>query len=543
MRFKVIWVTMGIFALLLMVLSSCSTASTPATSTSAAPQTTTAAPVTSAATKPSTTTPVSITPRAGGSVVRILNQGPAVLGYPPEMGPNDNYSAWYYLEPLFFLDDQGYQGDLAESWDINQSAKTITLHLRKGVKYQDGTPMDAESIKWNFEQFKAAKKPYFTDIVSYTIPDANTLTLNLSNLDITSMTFYSGLWAISPTAYQKSGATEDERKVWARMNPVGTGPYKVVQYKRDAYIDLDRNPDYWRPGRPYIDHVRLSIIPDVTVAAALIQSGEGDIWAGNNNMISSAVDLEKKGFPVKNGALAMTPLLFFNSDDPKSVWSNKAAREAVEYAINRPQLAKLVGSGYYVPCTQLSQKGYFSYNEGFDPRPYNPGKAKDLLKEAGLTSIKTKILTIARDKDTAAAIQGYLKDVGIEAELDIADVARYYQIYTQGWTDLCIAMLPLALDSNEMVFQMGSKPMNFKKSIWKSPEFLKMADQALAGKSYAEIKPLLQQMVRQVSTDCQYVPTYSIPYTAMYQKSFHTTYLDTVSAMWRVWDDWTEKTK
>jgi peptide/nickel transport system substrate-binding protein len=543
MRLKVIWIAISALIVLITVATSCSGTGTSTATASASTQATTSASVaTTPAPKPSTPA-ASTTPKSGGSIVRILNQGPAVLGYPPEMGPNDAYSAWYYLDPLFFLTDTGFEGALAQSWDINQNAKTITFHLRQGVKYQDGTPMDAESIKWNFELFKTAKKPYFTDIVSYDIADPYTLKLNLSNLDITTLTFFSALWAISPTAYQKSGATEDDRKVWARANPVGTGPYKVVDYKRDAYIDMQRNPDYWRPNRPYIDHVKINIIPDVTVASALIASGQADVWAGNNNMISSAIDLEKKGFGVKSGALSMTPILFFNSDDPKSVWSNPAARQAVEYAINRPQLAKLVGSGYYVPATQLSQAGYYSYNAGFDPRPYNPDKAKQLLQTAGLTGIKTSIETIARDQDTAAAIQAYLKAVGIDATLDIADTARYYQIYTQGWSDLCIALLPLATNSNEMIFQMGSKPMNFKKSIWKSPEFLNMANQALASTNYEDIKPLLQQMVRQVSVDAQYVPLYSIPYTVMYQKSFHTTYLDTVSAMWKVWDDWTENTK
>jgi ABC-type transport system substrate-binding protein len=358
------------------------------------------------------------------------------------------------------------------------------------------------------------------------------------------ITQFSASQMISPTAYEKSGTTEDARKVWARANPVGTGPYKLVEYKRDAYITFTINPDYWRTGKPYIQNVTIKIIPDVMVSSALLQSGDATCWTSNANIMANAIDLEKKGFGVNYGAGAMTPCLFFNSLDQTKPWKDQRVRAAVEYAINRPQLASLIGYGKYVPMTQVSQPGSYSYNDGFDPRPYNVQKAKELLTAAGYPNgFKTTILTIARDKDTAAAIQGYLKAVGIEATLDVADTGRYYTIYNQGWAELCVAMLPMMRNSGEIVWQMGSKPTNFKASIYKSPEFLKLADQALLGATYEDIKPLMKQMVKQLSDDAMMVALYQIPYALIYLKSFHTTYLAEDGTFWRVWNDWTDDVK
>jgi ABC-type transport system substrate-binding protein len=105
------------------------------------------------------------------------------------------------------------------------------------------------------------------------------------------------------------------------------------------------------------------------------------------------------------------------------------------------------------------------------------------VKEAGYPNgFKTQLLTIQRDATTASALQGYLKAVGIECTLDMADTSRYYnQIWTTtGWSDLAFVMMPLAVNNSEIIFQMGSKPLNFKAAcFYKTPTFLKMADEAL----------------------------------------------------------------
>jgi ABC-type transport system substrate-binding protein len=542
-------ITIGIF-----VFTGCgTTATTTAPATTSAPAATTTAPKPATTTAPAaTTTAPAPTTAAGahpvqGSITRIMNQGPTTM-FPPEEGPNDFYTTVYCLEPLFIGNITGaYEGVIAESWKIDQTAKTLTLNIRKGVKFHDGTTCDAKAVAWNMQLAKDAKIQYYTYITSMDTPDANTLVLHLSQLDITTITMMSSMGMISPTAYQNSGTTDDARKVWARANPVGTGAYKLVEFKRDTYVKFTRFDDYWRTGKPYIKNVTIQIIPDLMVSSALLQSGDADCWWSNANIAPTAIDLEKKGFGVNWWVGGISYFILFNSADPAKPFSNAKVRTAVEYALNRPEMAALVGYGKYIPLTQVAAPGSLADNGG-DPHPFNVQKAKDLLKEAGYPSgFKTTLLTIQRDATTAATVQGYLKAVGIDVTLDMADTARYYnQIWTTtGWSDITLVMMPLATNSNEIIFQMGSKPLNFKAAcFYKTPALLKMADEALTYPTYEAAQSLMKQMVKEYTDQTLCIALFVVPYSLIYYKTYHTNFLTSVDGtVWRVYDDWTDKTK
>jgi ABC-type transport system substrate-binding protein len=473
--------------------------------------------------------------------------------FPPEEGPNDFYTTTYCLEPLFIGNITGaYEGVIAESWKIDQTAKTLTLNIRKGVKFHDGTPCDAKAIAWNMQLAKDAKVLYYTYIATMDVLDDYTLRLNLSQLDITTITMMSSMGMISPTAYQNSGTTDDARKAWARINPVGTGPYKFVEFKRDTYVKFTRNDNYWRTGKPYIKNVTIQIIPDLMVSSALLQSGDADCWWSNANITTTALDLEKnKRFGVNWWTGGISYFILFNSADKTKPWSDSRVRAALEYAMNRPELAALVGSGKYIPLTQVAAPGSLADNGG-DPHPFNVQKAKDLLKEAGYPSgFKTTLLTIQRDAVTAAAVQGYLKAAGIDCTLDMSDTARYYnQIWTTtGWSDITLVMMPLATNSNEIIFQMGSRPLNFKAAgFYKTPALLDMSEKALTYPTYESAQSIMKQMVKEYTDQTLCVALFVVPYSLIYNNypgiAYHTNFLTAVDGtVWRVYDDWTDKTK
>ncbi len=502
-----------------------------------------------------TTAPVTAGPKVQGSIVRIMNQSPTILGYPPEMGPNEIYAAVYTMETLWYLDSVNgkTRGVIAESWEIDQEASTLTLYIRKGIKFHDGTPCDAEAVKWNCQLNKDAQKQYFTYIDSMDVLDPYTLRLNMNHLDISTMTMMQSTNIISPTAYEKSGDTEDARKIWARSNIVGTGPYRLVDYKRDSYIKFTRFDDYWRTGKPYIKNVEIRIIPDTMVASALLQSGDADIWWSNANIAPTAIDLEKKGFGVNWSAsgFAIANFILFNSGDPSKPYANEDVRAAVEYAINRPELANLVGYGKYIPLTQLTAPGALA-DPGEDPHPYNVAKAKELLVKAGYPDgFKATLLTQPRDAVTAAAVQGYLKAAGIDCALDVSDTARYYsQIYSEtGFDDLALVLMPLARDNNEMVWQMGSRPMNFKyKNFYKTPKLLELSEEALTYPTFESAKDIMIEMIQEYSNHTLCISLFIIPYSIIYNNipgiAYHTKMLTPEwGSNWYVWEDWTEKTK
>jgi peptide/nickel transport system substrate-binding protein len=557
---KILFLLLAILMMSTLILVGCGTKTTSTTtSTTVAPTTTAAKPATTApattAAAPATT--AAPTAAAGahpvqGSIVRIMNQGPTVL-FPPEEGPNDFYTTTYCLEPL--LVQQGvtgvFEGVIAESWKIDQTAKTITFNIRKGVKFHDGTTCDAKAVAWNLQLAKDAKVLYYTYIASMDVLDDYTVRCNMSQLDITTLTQMSSMGMISPTAYQNAGTTEDARKAWARVNPVGTGPYKFVEFKRDAYVKFTRFDNYWRTGKPYIKNVTIQIIPDLMVASALLQSGDADCWWSNANITTTAIDLEKKKFGVNWWTGGISYFILFNSADPNKPWHDVRVRTALEYAMNRPELAALVGTGKYIPLTQVAAPGALADNGG-DPHPFSIQKAKDLLTQAGYPNgFKTTLLTQPRDTVTAAAIQGYLKAAGIDCALDVADTARYYnQIWTTtGWSDITLVLMPLATNSAEIIFQMGSRPLNFKAAcFYKTQTLLDLSEKALTYPTYESAQTIMKQMVKEYSDQTLCVALFIIPYSLIYNNipgiAYHTNFLTPVDgSLWRVYDDWTDKTK
>jgi len=480
-----------------------------------------------------------------------MNQGVTNM-FPPEEGPNDFYTTNYMLEPLFVMNITGsYEGLVAESWKIDQAAKTFTLNIRKNVKFHDGTICDAQAVAFNLQLAKDAKVLYYTYIASMDTPDANTVVCHLTSMDITTITMMSSMGMISPTAYKASGTTEDARKAWARANAVGTGPYKLVELKRDTYVKLTRNDDYWKAGKPYIKNVTIQIIPDLMVSSGLLQSGDADCWWSNANITTMAIDLEKKGFGVNWWTGGISEFILFNSADKTKPWSDPNVRAALEYAMNKPEMANLIGSGKYIPLTQVAQPGSMC-DTGYDPHPYNLQKAKDLLKAAGYPSgFKTTLITIQRDATIAATIQGYLKAVGIDCSLDMADTARYYnQIWTTtGWSDLALVTMPLSQNNAEIIWQMGSKPLNFKAAcFYKTQTLLDLSEKALGMPSYDAAKDTMKAMLKEYSDQTLCVALYQAPYSLIYNNikgiGFHTNFLTSVDgSYWRLYDDWTEKTK
>ena len=313
----------------------------------------------------------------------------------------------------------GYVPNLAESWEIDPDKKTIIFKLVKGVKFSDGTPFNAQRLKANYEyNLKANRINDGQYITSIDILDDLTLKLNLSELTSAAMLNYGfNMQIVSVEDIEKNGAD------WARKNGIGTGPFIVKDFQHDTYIEYVRNENYWRPGMPYLDGMYIEMATDPMTAWMKMEAGGEDIWMDGSD-VKIALDLQKKGFKIVWGRGMMYTLVPNSGkpQDPSSPLANKKVREAIEYAIDRPALANTLGFGQFEALTQIVPSFSPAYNSGFNPRPYNPQKAKQLLVEAGYADgFSTTIMTVATSRDAATAIQNYLADVGITADIDIAD--------------------------------------------------------------------------------------------------------------------------
>ena len=465
------------------------------------------------------------------------------LGYPPEMAPSDSIMTLPLVERLVDWDEKGNLIPwLARSWEGDPIAKTVTYHLRKGVKFHDGTPFDAEAARWNLQFQKDAGRLTDGELVK-SIEVVDEYTVRITCTEYTSQSILDYGWAsfYSPTAFQKNGGKE-----WARFNCVGTGPFKQAEFKRDTLVRYEKNKDYWRKGYPLLDAIEIRWIPDPVTASMMIEKKDADAWEDVNN-IKNVVELEQKGFKVNWGPGMLWALLPSNGKDPKSPYANKKVREALEYAIDRPAIAKTLGFGKYEPLTQIVPSASPAYNKGYNPRPYNPEKAKQLLAEAGYPNgFDTKMLSLEFNRDQAVAVQSYLTAVGIRVTIDLADMGRYFGSLfgPDGWTDLAIAASGINPDATDLFVHFGPRPMTYRWGyIAKSPEFLALVDKALKTYEQQAMNKALQAAVRQAGDDAMVIPLWRAAQASVMQPWVHTDFPKIHSVTWYSHQDWVDKHK
>ena len=401
-----------------------------------------------------------------------------------------------------------YDPVLCESWEVDQKNLSITYNLRKGMKFHDGTDFNAQAVKWNYDRYLTSTKPQLSTMKSVEAIDDHTVRVNFNFWDITTFTdFTRGTFIISPTAFEKNGAE------WAKYNPVGTGAFKVVKQKRNTYIEYEKFDDYWEKGLPYLDGVRFTMIPDPMTASASLRRVEIDAMLGVDPV--TGTDFKKSGgFDIITNR-AINRIIYGNSEDPNSLWSDLRLREALEYAINKKELAEVIMRGFSDPTYEIlhSIKSAAGNKLGTTPRLYNPEKARQLLKEAGYPNgIKAKIAynsTAVTDRDMFLAIQANCKEVGITLQANPRTGAAMN------------AMVLEPMPPNELIlgsirgggtFNVGQAKTAFHpSSIWfrgaKRPKgFVELIDKVMTTFDLKKQLEISIEMERMAYKDAMYVP-------------------------------------
>jgi peptide/nickel transport system substrate-binding protein len=487
-----------------------------------------------------------VQPVKGGTLRGMRVIFPKNLGYVPDWAPADFISALPWAERLVYWDEKGgYVPNLLESWKVDPASKTITFHVRKGVQFTDGTPFDAASLKENLEFNLKSKRILDGEFIkSIDVVDKYTVRLNLSEVTSASMLNYAfNVQIVSVPAIEKNGPD------WARKNGIGTGPFKLVDFKSDTYLKYVRNENYWRRGMPYIDAIQLDFVPDAVTAAMKMEAKEMDIWMDVPN-VKMALDLQAKGLKINWGP-GMLYALLPNTNKPKrpdAPLLNKKVREAIEFAIDRPALAKAIGFGQYEALTQIVPSFSPAYNPGFNPRPYNPEKAKQLLTESGYPNgFEIKMIANGAEgqaKDAATAIQSYLGAVGIKVNIDLADMGRYAAALfsPQGWDELALAASGIHPSGTDLYQHFGPRPLTYRFDyIKKTPEYLAACDKALHTYEEKAMKRAMQEIVKKASEDVMVIPVFRSAQPFVVQPWLHTEYPKRHVIQWNAWEDWMAK--
>jgi peptide/nickel transport system substrate-binding protein len=318
---------------------------------------------------------------------------------------------------------------LATAWEVDPDALTIRLHLREGVKFHDGTDFNADAVKWNWEKVIEAERA--ADWESVEVIDDYTVLLYIkryTNIILTGLAggYYS---IISPTAAETNGLD------WARNNPVGTGPFKFVEYERDFKLVFERNDDYWDEEKPYLDGLEYVVIADATVRKMAFQRGDIHRLSGATGLDAQELSSQNYVYVTQTGG---TMVLIPDSANPDSPFADIRVRKALSHAIDREALAEGLGFGFARPAYQLYPGFDLAYMPDLDIHEYDLDKARQLLADAGVPDgFSTTIHTFTRivPQDYITAIAAMLGEVGIVTEPDFPEAGKYTEYRFGGWNN------------------------------------------------------------------------------------------------------------
>ena len=398
---------------------------------------------TTAATTTTTTTTTSspTETQVRGGTLKIANSDAKDLGYPARLGSIQDYMCSApAVESLAHYDKAGNMVPwLATGWTVDDATATITLSLRKNVKFHDGTDFNAEAVKFNLELFMAENRGETGSVASIDVIDDSTVKVQLAAWDNTFISMLGTVSIISPTAFQAHDVD------WAIANPVGTGPFVFESWERDVSIKYNKFDNYWQAGKPYLDSIEFVIIADTTVAVASFMSGEVDVLGigSPDDFISLEEDGSYDVITLNSGGSQLAGI-GGDGSHPNSVYANVKVREAISYAIDTEAIASGIFKGQAIAVNQWAIPSNWGYNSDMTGFPYNPEKAKELLAEAGYpdgfdTTLYGPPWTGTTPLELAA-VQSYLGKVGINVSVDTT--GTWSTMIREGWNDCLIYICP-----------------------------------------------------------------------------------------------------
>ena len=332
-------------------------------------------------------------PQAGAGKTAADDDTTLVLAYPKDLGDMNPHTMtspmyaqdWVY-DGLTALVNGTIVPELAEKWDISEDGKTYTFHLRKGVKFSDGSDLTAELVKENIQDVINNKDGYsflqcLEEIGTMDTPDDSTLILNLKNPCnslLSDMSFNRPLTIAGKAAFPESGNIyKDGVKA-----PIGTGMWTVKEYVQDQYTVFERNEYYWGE-KPSFQYVKVEVIPDMDTVVNALKAGEIHMYIDVNDGLSADAfyELKELGFGTQMAEGTQVTSLSLNTAGDTT--GDVKVRQALEYATDNTVISQYVygglqkpASSYFADSIQLTRTGTQGYT-------YDPEKASEILEQAG----------------------------------------------------------------------------------------------------------------------------------------------------------------
>jgi len=327
--------------------------------------------------------------KQGGHLSVLCNPEPATLMLPlSTQGPTQLIGGKIFEGLLNYRHDLTPVPNLAESWEVSDDGLSYTFHLVKNAKWHDGKPFSAHDVVFTTRDFlpktHTRARNNFSNVASWETPDDHTVIFRMKN---TYAPFLSAFQVGSaPMAPKHIYEGTDFRQNPANAHPIGTGPFRFVEWQRGSHVQLDRNADYWKPDLPRIDSIYFHIIPDVGARTLALENGNVDVATTEDIELFDVERLSKSpGLArVDAGDEIFGQMGWLEINNRNKPLDDKRFRQAIMYALDRKFIVERIWFG----IGKEAQGPFTSKTAFFNPDAFkyshNPDLARELLEEMGL---------------------------------------------------------------------------------------------------------------------------------------------------------------
>ncbi|SDN94858.1 peptide/nickel transport system substrate-binding protein [Paenibacillus sp. yr247] len=444
------------------------------------------------------------TPKAGGTLSVEMNADPPKLDPSLSSALVDRQVFQSIYDKLVDIDATGkIVPMLAEQWTVSDDHKVYTLKLRQGVKFHDGTDFNAEAVKFNIERGmdkNSVRRSELAEVEKVSVSDPYTVVIQLSKPFapfLSVLTDRAGM-IVSPEAVKKYG--EDFVN-----HPVGTGPFIFKDRVKGTSLTVEKNPNYWQKGLPYLDKVVYKIFTDSNVALTNQKSGQVDI---TTNFPYKEIENMKNDTNIKVINLAGQGFQGIHLNTSKAPFDNKELRQAVDLMIDREALIKVALSGAGTPAHSPFAPSHFSYGDSDKYEKPNLAKAKELLKKAGKPdgfSFSLKIGTTPTNQQVGEMVQNMLKPAGITVTLDKVEFGTMLDQAKKGnheSTQLGWSGRP---DPDQNIYDFAFTGASNNYSQYSNPEVDKLLKEGRGEGTEAKRKAIYDDLMKKLNDDDEYV--------------------------------------
>jgi peptide/nickel transport system substrate-binding protein len=406
--------------------------------------------------------------------------------------------------------------ELATSWSWNEEGTELTFPLRQGVKWHDGKPFTAADVKCTIDllQGKAAeklrvnpRKMWFDNVTEVTAKGDYEVTFHLKRPQPSLLSMLATAWTpIYPCHVAPAQM---------RQHPIGTGPFKFVEFKPNQSISVVRNPDYWKPGRPYLDGIEYKIIPDVSTRLLSFLAGNEDVYFGVTMPQLKDVKRQVPQAICDPFISAVARNMLINREAPP--FDNAQLRRAIALTIDRQAYIDIVsdGQGAIGGVMQPPPEGIWGMPPyamrnlpGYDPDIASArAEARKIMEGLGYgPNNRLKVVLATRNipayRDPAVILISQLKEIYIDADLNPIDTAQWYPVLTRKDFKIAMNVTETAVDDPDVAFYenyLCGSPRNY--ANYCNPEVDKLIHQQSAESNIEKRKKIIWEIEKKLIED------------------------------------------